>query len=256
MVRANALPGIWNACPVRGATSMLIRTVRPLLAALAVVSLATAAFAGTAQARDTTLSPWYEGSEPNWLIPAMNAAVVESHVLVKHWSNTNTAFWDVFGVPVYIGTRRQLDAMGQKKFEREMWANCDEGIHRYTPANSLSGPHPSAYPDTIVILTAGPAKCLEHGKWSAKDHQTTLIHEVLEMLVDPQNVPHHYRRVNGRIAEVCDWVGGYSRYDQADGAWIPDFVYPSFFKHGSFPYDYFGKRTNPLPTGAPSRDFF
>jgi hypothetical protein len=199
-----------------------------------------------------TLTPWYKGSEPNWLIPAMNTAVVESHVLVKHWSNTNTAYWDVYGVPVYIGTRSELDAMGQKKFEREMWANCDEGIHRYTPgSNGLSGPHPSAYPYTIAILTAGPSKCLEHGKWSAKDHETTLIHEVLELLVDPKNVPHHYRRINGHIAEVCDWVGGYSRYDPADGAWTPDFVYPSFFQGGPRPYDYFGRRRKPVPAGAP-----
>lgn len=225
----------------------------PILA-LALSSVVVVGFAPPAQARDTTLSPWYTGSEPSWLVPAMNAAAAESHVLVSHWSNTSTAFWDVDGVPVYIGTRRQLDAMGQTKLEREMWANCEEGIHRYTPTNSLSSHHPSAYPYTIVILTAGPSKCLEHGRWSGKDHQVTLIHEVLELLVDPRNVPHHYRRVDGHIAEVCDWVEGYSRYDAADHSWVPDFVYPSFFKRGSPPYDYFGERKTPVPAGAPSRD--
>jgi hypothetical protein len=219
--------------------------------ALAICCIATASFAAVAQARDTTLSPWYKGSEPNWLIPSMNAAVVESHVLVKHWGQTNTAYWDVYGVPVYIGTRSQLDAMGQKKLAREMWASCDDGIHEYTPSNNVSGPYPSAYPYTIVILTAGPSKCRERGKWSAKDHQIALIHEVLELLVDPINTPRHYRRVNGHIAEVCDWVGGYTRYEQADHAWIPDFVYPSFFKRASRPYDYFGERKTPVPAGAP-----
>lgn len=149
----------------------------------------------------------------------MNAAGAESHALVQHWSHTNTAFWDVYGVPVYIGTRSQLDAMGQKNVADVMWADCVEGKHRYTTGNSLSGPHPSAYPYTIDVLTAGPSKCGEHGKWSAKDDQITLIHEVLELLVDPKR-PEHYRRVNGHIAEVCDYVGRYSRYDQTDQSWI------------------------------------
>lgn|GEM_PF-7021323 len=105
-----------------------------------------------------------------------------------------------------------------------------------------------------MILTSGPSRCSEHGKWTAKDHQIALIHEVLELLVDPKNVPHHYRRVNGHIAEVCDWVGSYSRYDNADHSWIPDFVYPSFFKDASRPYDFFGRQKTPVLKGAPSPD--
>lgn len=128
---------------------------------------------------------------------------------------------------------------------------------RHTPLHTEQQPLRSASVGvsvTIVVLTAGPSKCRDHGKWTAKDDQTTLIHEVLELLVDPRNVPHHYRRVDGHIAEVCDWVGGYRRLDRRTGAWIPDFVYPAFFKRGLRPYDYFGKRKKPIPSGGPSRD--
>jgi|GEM_PF-3966116 len=120
---------------------------RRLVAAVGVSCAIAALLAGAAQAHDTTFTAWYKGTEPSWLIPAMNASVAESYQLIKRWSNTNTAYWDVYGVRVFMGTRSQLDAMGQKKVEHELWANCDDGIHLYTPgAVSWSGPYPSRIP--------------------------------------------------------------------------------------------------------------
>lgn len=213
-----------------------------LLAVVAAVCLASVGFAATAQAYDQTFTPDWTGSEPVWLIAAMNASRTESHQLARHWTGVNTAFWDVDGVAVYVGTPSQLDAMGQRDSERWMQTHCTAGMHR---------------PHKIDILTAGAFRgCgqpLHGGHYytrSVKEDEIDLTHEVLEFLVDPA-FPVADTRVNGHIAEVCDWVEDDSRYDQAVGAWIPDFVYPSFFTDGRGPYDDFGKLHRPISPTAP-----
>lgn len=210
---------------------------RALVLAATLVGLAMSAVS-TAEARDTTFSPYTKGPSPDWLVPAMNASRAESQQLVKHWDKTDTAFWDAFGVPVYIGTPRQLRAMGQGGLAKSMQDDCEHGVHR---------------DGKIVILTAGSWSCINDGEFyvmTDKQNQVSLTHEVLEFLVNP-DFPEHKRRVNGHIAEVCDWVRHYSRYDKKNGAYIPDFVYPSFFKRRGRPFDYFHKRNDPVPTEGP-----
>ena len=197
----------------------------------------------TARASDTTFT-WYAPNyrAPAWLYPAINASMAESQQLVKHWTHANDAYWDVDGVPVYVGTPSDLDAMGQKNSERWMQANCAAGIHR---------------PHKIVILTAGAfrscAQPLNGGNYyafPAKDDEITLIHEVLEFLIDPA-FPIAPTRVSGHIAEVCDWAEAFSHYDRSTGSWTPDFVYPSFFTRAKWPYDYFGRVRHPISPKAP-----
>lgn len=209
---------------------------RPTHRVLFLVVVALCVWPAIAQGRDTTFSPYYSGQEPGWVIPGMNASGVESQHLARHWK-TNTAYWDVGGVPVYIGTPGQLDKLGQRNSERWMQSHCAAGIHR---------------PRKIVVLTAGAfhgcVQQLHRGKYftrTVKDDEITFTHEVLEFLVDPA-FPIADVRIKGHIAEVCDWVDGDSRYDKASRMWIPDFVYPAFFTGGHGPYDFFGKVKHPL----------
>ncbi len=176
----------------------------------------------------------------------MRASMSESSALANRWSNTNAAYWDVDGVSVYIGTPKQLDEMGQKAYEQVLQKQvCAYGAHEYLPNTSD--------PYRIWVLTAGKWTRTRHckvnnGKYlklSAKQNEVTLVHEVLETLVDPKQ-PVHKRRVNGHLAEVCDPVHTVSKYDAADGSWIPNFVYPSYFKGGAGPYDFFGKLKKPI----------
>jgi hypothetical protein len=210
-----------------------------LLTAVVAACLGSTAFTRAAQAYDQTFTPNNVGQQPAWLIPAMNASTAESHQLARHWPS-NTAFWDVGGVPVYVGTPAQLDAMGQRKVERSMQSGCDWGIHR---------------PHAVYLLTA--IKCprsahFHDGLYTTapvKTAEVTFIHEVLEYLADPA-FPDNKTRVDGHVVEVCDYVYQYSRYDRAHRAWIPDFVYPSFFTRGKGPYDYFGKLAGPITPGT------
>ena len=187
-------------------------------------------------------------SAPSWLEHATNAAVTESDVLVQHWRNvvpTGPASWGASGVPVYVGTPSQLDAMGQKGWEQWLQANCAFGFHR---------------PEEIVVLTAGTFRCkgtsLPYGKYYTapiKTDQVTLGHEVLEFLADPF-LPKKPTFVNKHEVEVCDYANGYSRYDKANRAFIPDFVYPSFFEDGPGPWDYLRKLPGPIKSTALQRE--
>ncbi len=213
-----------------------------LVAAGALACVGLGGLAGAAQAYSETFSPYWTGAEPAWLTAAMTASRLESQQLARHWTGVNTAFWDVDGVRVYVGTPRQLAAMGQRNSERWMQAHCTAAMHR---------------PGKIDVLTAGAfrgcGRPLHGGHYytrSVKDDEIGFTHEVLEFLVDP-SFPVSDTRVNGHIAEVCDWVASDSRYSRAAQAWIPDFVYPSFFADGQGPYDYFGKLRRPISQNAP-----
>jgi hypothetical protein len=221
---------------------MRTRTIGLGLLTCVAVSCLAAAFSGTAQARDQTFTPFTEASFP-WLVKAMSATRAESFQLAKHW-HTNTAFWDFGGVPVYIGAPRQLDRLGQRAYEQALQKVCAYGTHQYTPEHPTTLGGITTW-SRIVVLTAGSWSCINHGKYhtlSTKVVEATLAHEVLEYLVDPKD-PVDIRKINHHNVEVCDPVNTKYAYDQQDGAWITDFVYPSYFEEGSFPVDYFGELT-------------
>ena len=222
---------------------MQIRTIgRRLAVALALATAALATTSGRASATSSlTFSPYlahYPG--PAWIVAAENASAWESHQLVKHWRKAHTAFWDAGGVPVFIGTPKQLDRLGQRPYELALQEVCAYGTHQYTPKHPINE-YGFKSTSRIVILTAGSWSCIDHGKYHSlptKVLETTLIHEVLEYLVDPED-PVRFVRVNHHNAEVCDPVNKRYRYDKHLGAWLTDFVYPSYFKDSSSPYDFF-----------------
>ena len=95
------------------------------------------------------------------------------------------------------------------------------GVHDYGPTGDIG----TAGPRLLVETYGAPAEA-----WSED-----LDHEVIEALVDPDVD----RYIDGTLVEPCDPVENQPGYQAADGVWLSDFVFPSWFTPGSRgPWDF------------------
>jgi hypothetical protein len=169
--------------------------------------------AGAAQAAGVTKFTAHHIRPLPWLKRAQGAVVRESHYLIMHWGQTDTATWGSPGVPVYIGTKADLVAMGQGPAVQMLLKHKAVGAH-------FCGTNGVAKKIVLFGIHAATAPLVSH--------------EVMEALVDPDCT----RFVNGHIAEVADPVVGHFYWDRTYRVYMADFVFPSYFRGGSFPYDY------------------
>ena len=194
---------------------------------------------------------WASSAPPSWMADTLTATTNESLQLAKRWrarfaATAMTGYGSISqGIPIEVGRPQGLDNMicitGASTTETcSHWliSHCAWGKHFYQPANGIAW---------IAVLTYGPTKCFQHDNRDLrKTLTTTLAHEVLETLVDGN----FKRRVKilGQWydEEVCDPVERFSYYDKANGVWMPDFTYPSFWTGGKRPYDYMGKVKHPF----------
>ena len=227
-----------------------------------------------------TITPYFKGAEPQWMPPFLGALQKESTGVARKW-HSNSAYPDVMGIPIYVGTGKQLTALGCFIASPEVPHNgcayaltneCDWGMHFLT---SGSG--------GIAVITSVPKSCL--GKAAAAHVRAvcphtnfgggqvaacprlledTISHEVFEALVDPAAgisqpaTPDRWETVGvwsikNRDVEICDKVNYRDYYitsriyqRNSSGTWVAkpyrvwmsDWLYPSYFNNGSFPYDH------------------
>jgi len=196
------------------------------------------------------------GHNPRWLSRAVNALEAQSQVFRRHWSSwdqvAGEAFFDVDGIPTYIGTPKELTALGQGAWVTYMEQRCYVGIHvyRFKPEPPPHGLFVATRPKVIVLTSAQwLAKC--RYRFSVKSDEISLSHEVLETLADPKANEFNqstFWRINKIGVEVADPVEHHGYYDSIHGAWLSDFTLPSYYlndQHG--PWDFMGVLKGPWP---------
>jgi hypothetical protein len=200
-------------------------------------------YAGHPILNDCVFLIWWENSPPTWAVPTVTATRNESVKLARQW-HTHTASFQMQGhglmtdgIPIFVGRPKALDQMACTTLgapcSQYLVSHCFWGNHSYQPANGLAW---------VEMLTYGPKKCYQHdNKDLLKTLTVTFAHEVLETLVNGDNQARVKILGQWIDEEVVDPVHNFAYYDKADGVWLPDFTYPSFWRGGKPPYDLMGK---------------